>query len=246
MTITTPPLSEPLPVLYSFRRCPYAIRARLALAVTDKQVQLREIKLADKPKALLHASPKGTVPVLVLSNDHILDESRDIMYWALSQLPPEHPWRATPSLEDTLLEHNDGEFKHWLDRYKYADRHPEHGAPYYRSQAATFLASLERRLTEAPWLAGQHCGALDAAIVPFIRQFAAVDQHWFEQTPYPAVKGWLQHWLKSPLFLGVMAKRLPWKPNDEPLIWPTRPGALAQKVYTFADAEHCSGLQTLT
>lgn len=234
MTTQNATALDHVPILYSFRRCPYAIRARLALATTQHPVLLREVKLAEKPQALLHVSPKGTVPVLVTRAGCVLEESLDIMGWALSLLDPTHPWRAGTSLEDPLLERNDDEFKHWLDRYKYADRYPEHSAEYYRSHAEVFLGSLERRLAYAPWLSGEYGGALDAAIMPFVRQFATVDRQWFEQTPYPALQRWLQRWLRSPLFIGVMDKWDPWKTDDQPLLWPPDPVALADEARRFS------------
>ncbi len=241
MTTTGSSTTDSPPILYSFRRCPYAIRARLALAATQQQVQLREVKLANKPQTLLQVSPKGTVPVLVLNDDHILDESRDIMHWAISQLDSTHPWRVGVGLGDPLLERNDKEFKHWLDRYKYADRHPDYDVVYYRTQAEAFLMCLERRLTEAPWLSGQHGGALDAAIVPFVRQFAGVDAAWFEQAPYPLLQSWLRRWLSSALFTGVMDKRVPWKPEDPPLLWPSPVGTLASEARQFSLSKSTSG-----
>lgn len=181
-------------------------------------VELREIELRNKPEAMLLVSPKGTVPVLVLGNGQVIDESLDIMVWALQQHDPEH-WLASA---DPLIEWNDGEFKYYLDRYKYADRYPDFSVIDYRQQAERFLAELERRLVLKAYLCGDHFSITDAAILPFIRQFAAVDSVWFEAAPYPAVQRWLQEFLAGKHFKAVMSQYAPWKPGDPPRLWPLR------------------------
>lgn len=181
-------------------------------------VELREIELRNKPEAMLLVSPKGTVPVLVLGNGQVIDESLDIMVWALQQHDPEH-WLASA---DPLVEWNDGEFKYYLDRYKYADRFPDFSARDYRQQAERFLAELERQLIRHAYLCGDHFSITDAAILPFIRQFAAVDSVWFEAAPYPAVQRWLQEFLAGKHFKAVMSQYAPWKPGDPPRLWPFR------------------------
>ena len=208
------------PVLYSFRRCPYAMRARLAIARAQVRVELREIELRNKPESLLLASPKGTVPVLLLVNSEVIDESQDIMFWALRQHDPEH-WLEKHWLNqaEQLIQWNDGEFKYYLDRYKYADRYPERTGLEYREQGKLFLTELERRLSQHLYLCGNHFSLADAAILPFIRQFAAVDTAWFETSPYPALKQWLNHFQSSPLFERVMTKYLPRKPDDPVLFF---------------------------
>lgn len=210
-----------LPVLYSFRRCPYAIRARMAIAYAGLEVELREVLLRAKPAAMLAASPKATVPVLMLADGRVIDESLDLMHWALDQADPEG-WRRDSTINDTtqLIAANDGPFKHWLDRYKYADRHPERSAEWYRQQAEPLLADLEGRLRQHPWLTGASLGLADIALFPFVRQFAAVDDRWFEQAPYPALRAWLSGLVGAELFLQVMAKHTPWKPGDSPSRWP--------------------------
>ncbi len=207
-----------LPILYSFRRCPYAIRARLALACAGVNVELREVLLRDKPQAMLDASPKGTVPVLVLPDDTVIDESVDIMHWALAQADPEH-WLAPPYVGELTdwLARNDGPFKAALDKYKYADRHPEHSAEWYRDQALEYLAQLDSALSAQPWLHGDKPGFADAALFPFIRQFAMVDADWFTHCPYAAVRRWLNAWLEHPLFLSVMRKFTRWEPGQAPV-----------------------------
>jgi glutathione S-transferase len=166
----------PLPILYTFRRCPYAIRARLSIAVSGVSVEYREIALRNKPQAMLLISPKGTVPVLQLADGRVIDQSLDIMLWALALNDPQQWLQGEKSLPESakaLIDTNDGPFKFWLDRYKYADRHPEQSAEHYRQQAEEFLQSLERLLEVREYLLGEHLSIADMAIFPFIRQFAA-------------------------------------------------------------------------
>jgi glutathione S-transferase len=195
------------PILYSFRRCPYAIRARLALAVSETAVEHREVKLRDKPAEMLAASPKGTVPVLVLPDGAVVDESLDIMRWALARNDPED-WLAGD--DPTLIAANDGAFKHHLDRYKYPDRYPADGVDH-RAAALAILHGLEARLGEHAYLSGARFGLTDAAILPFVRQFAAVDREWFDVQDLARVQGWLEAGLGSALFARVMGVRDVWK-----------------------------------
>lgn len=202
-------MTDALPVLYSFRRCPYAIRARLAIAYAGIPVEIREVSLKNKPDSMLAISPKGTVPVLHLPNGGVIEESIDIMRWALTQNDPDN-WQAVSADAYALIEWNDGDFKFYLDRYKYAERFPEFSKQHYRQQAALFLAELEQRLTSADYLCGKHLSMPDAAIFPFIRQFAAVDDTWFRSSGYPALNRWLAALLNSALFTEVMIKYPPW------------------------------------
>jgi len=198
------------PLLYSYRRCPYAMRARMSLWCAGVQVDLKDISLRDKPAALLAASPKGTVPVLHCADGLVLDESLAIMRWALEQHDPQG-WllQADQPEQLKLVQCNDSDFKHWLDRYKYAERYPEFGAEYYRKQAlACLIVELERRLTATPYLGGQTPCLSDVAIFPFVRQFAAVDAAWFAQDVWPATRAWLEGWVQSALFKTVMDKNL--------------------------------------
>jgi glutathione S-transferase len=188
------------PILYSFRRCPYAIRARMALAVSGTECEVREVKLRDKPAALIAASPKATVPVLVLPDGRVIDESLDIVRWALARNDPED-WLAGD--DSGLIAANDGPFKHHLDRYKYPERHgsdPEE----HRAAGLDLLSALEARLTEHAWLCGDRRSLTDAAIMPFVRQFAAVDRAWFDVQPLAGVQRWLAGQLASALFVAVM------------------------------------------
>lgn len=211
------------PLLYSFRRCPYAMRARLALYASGMLVELREVVLRDKPNELRALSSKATVPVLVAPDGQVIDESIDIMLWALRQSDP-GDWLVSdfqlPDVEQqgvglhqaamSLISENDGQFKHWLDRYKYADRFPKYPASYYREQAEVFIAQLEQRLTRHSYLVCAQLSLADIAIFPFIRQFAHVDKAWFDQALYPRVQGWLAGLLASPRFIDVMAKYPQW------------------------------------
>lgn len=216
-------MSQPAttPVLYSFRRCPYAMRARQAIAQAGIQVVLREVQLRNKPAELLAASAKGTVPVLVLPAGEVIEESLDIMLWALRLNDPDDWLAAWDDAEArALIDYNDGEFKYYLDRYKYADRYPEHDQSHYRLQGEAFLQRLEQRLQQTPYLFGQRFGLLDAAVAPFVRQFAAVDPGWFASAPYPALRRWLDAFTDSALFSSIMHNYQPWQPSDPPTTFP--------------------------
>ena len=183
-------------------------------------MELREIELRNKPEQMLKASPKGTVPVLQLGNSEVIDESLDIMLWALQQNDPGQ-WLATGTQDAReLIEWNDGKFKYDLDRYKYADRYPEYPADYYRQQGELFLAELEARLNQNAFLCGNHFALADAAILPFIRQYAAVDPAWFAQAPYPKLQQWLDDFLVSKLFASVMTKYQSWRPGNPQILFP--------------------------
>ncbi len=205
------------PLLYSFRRCPYAIRARLALRVSGIQVTLREVVLADKPAALRACSAKATVPVLVVNHQHVIDESVAIMVFALKQNDPQE-WLVTDAdlaAEcQRLIAYNDGEFKSHLDHYKYADRFPNQPMEVYRAQGESFLSELEAKLAISPYLLCERPTFADMAIMPFIRQFANVDKEWFEQRPYPHLQAWLMELLRQPLFTSVMDKYKQWQEGD--------------------------------
>jgi glutathione S-transferase len=184
------------------------MRARLALQYAGIRVQIHEVQLRAKPPELLRLSPKGTVPVLLLPSGEVLEQSADIMFWALAQADPQG-WRRAELDGDSLawLALNDGPFKQLLDRYKYPDRHPQATQQQWRAEAETLmLAALEQRLCSRVFLLGASPSWLDLALLPFIRQFAGVDAAWFESAPYPALRGWLQAWLASDLFLAIMAK----------------------------------------
>lgn len=206
------------PILYSFRRCPYAMRARLALAIGGTRYELREVQLARKPAEMLAASPKGTVPVLILGDGTVIDESFSIMRWALSQNDPEG-WlqRDDPDLVAT----GDGPFKDDLDRYKYPDRYGS-VALAHRERGLKFLTMIDGRLAGAGQLCGTEAGIADAAIMPFVRQFAAVDPDWFAAQPITHVKAWLAGHLGSALFQAVMVRVTPWSPGAAAVHMPRR------------------------
>lgn len=206
------------PVLYSFRRCPFAMRARLALVASQTKCVLREVVLARKPPELLAASPKGTVPVLALADGTVIDESLSIMRWALGRNDPEGWLRRD---DGGLIADNDGAFKHDLDRYKYPERH-QSDASAHRQSALEYLRVLDGRLAISKHLCGAERGMADAAIMPFVRQFAAVDQAWFAAQPLPHVHAWLAGHLASALFSIVMERHAPWSPVDPPSFLPLR------------------------
>jgi glutathione S-transferase len=252
-----------LPVLYSFRRCPFAMRARLALATSWQRCELREVVLRDKPAALIAASPKATVPVLVLPDGTVLDQSLDIMRWALARHDPEQWLAQTPDESDrmdALIARCDGEFKRDLDRYKYPNRYvkAEEGAlapteadmaafaEAHRAAGATFLTDLDGLLSDAagpagtnatgagrpsprpgvsgdvpaPGLVGGRWSLADAAILPFVRQFAATDPAWFDAQPWTALHGWLGSFITSPRLSAVMDKYPRWEDGTPGLAFP--------------------------
>ncbi|CAM3477964.1 MAG: glutathione S-transferase [Halomonas sp.] len=208
--------------LYSFRRCPYAMRARLGLLFAEVQVELREIILKNKPAQMLAISPKGTVPVLQLFDGAVIEESREIMVWALEQQDPQGLLDAEVLTQaNALIEQNDNEFKHWLDRYKYADRHLEMTQTEYRQRGEAFLQVLETLLTQKPYLLGDNATIADIGIMPFVRQFAHVDRDVFYSLPYPHLQRWLEHWLEHAFFLQAMAKFQPWQEEDDVVVFPS-------------------------
>lgn len=218
------PSAETLPALYSFRRCPYAMRARLAIAASGAAVELREVVLRDKPEELLSASPKGTVPVLIKTQGEVIDESYDIMWWALDHLEPDNAFRsATEQHADQVNEwvnRNDTEFKPWLDRYKYADRFPEHPMEYYRNQCENWFKTLNERLAETGGYIATNTETLaDLALLPFIRQCAHVDKVWFDQLPYNNLQRLLKDFLSSNRFMSIMSKYPRWQAGDSPTVF---------------------------
>ncbi len=211
-----------LSCLYSFRRCPYAMRARLGLLFAELPVELREITLKNKPAHMLAISPKGTVPVLQIADGVVIEESREIMEWALEQQDPQELMNPkTLHQGNTLIEQNDQEFKHWLDRYKYTDRHLEITQTEYRKKGEAFLQILEELLTKNTYLLGDSVTIADIGIMPFVRQFAHVDRDVFYSLPYPKLQIWLKNWLAHPLFIQAMTKFQPWQDGDEPVIFPS-------------------------
>lgn len=198
------------PLLYTYRRCPYAMRARMALLQAGIEFDAHEIVLRSKPPEMLAASPKGTVPVLVLPGGRVIEESLDIMRWAWEGCDPADGWwREDMPAHQALIALNDGPFKRLLDLYKYPERSENPDPLAHRDQALLcLLHPLEQRLAAAPYLGGETPCAADLAVFPFVRQFRAVDPVWFDAQAIPAVQQWLQGWLQSALFNACM-KKLP-------------------------------------
>ncbi len=178
-------------------------------------VEHREVFLKNRPPALYDISPKGTVPVFQIADGTVIDESIDIMKWALDQ-SDSHWYIADKQIQDTMIHHNDTEFKQWLDKYKYHDRHPEYPREYYRQQCADTLSEYESKLSKATYLMGEKINLVDVAIFPFVRQCANVDRVWFATT-FPHIENWLEKWITSPIFTSIMPKLNAWEVGDEPL-----------------------------
>ena len=199
-------------ILYSYRRCPYAMRARIALKYADIAVEIREIELRNKPVHMLKVSPKATVPVLVLNDGALIDrtvieQSLDIMLWALQQQDKDGWLNADSALTQLLIAENDSSFKQALDKYKYAIRFPEQSALVYRAQGEVFLQKLETLLSQSRFLLGNQISLADISIFPFIRQFSSVDAVWFESAPYPQLKAWLKALIETEIFTSIMQKQ---------------------------------------
>ncbi|MFY0659827.1 MAG: glutathione S-transferase [Shimia sp.] len=204
-----------LPVLYSFRRCPYAMRARLAVAVSGAAVELREILLRDKAPAFLEASPSGTVPCLK-AEGHVIDESLDVMIWALQQNDPEG-WLDMPELGHELIGEADGPFKAALDHTKYHSRYPELDPEESRANAMSFLSKLAQQIGDKPWLFGDTPSLADMAILPFVRQFAFINKPRFDADAGANLSRWLEGFIASERFAAIMPKLPMWREGDEPL-----------------------------
>jgi glutathione S-transferase len=223
---------SPLPILYSFRRCPYAMRVRMALRYAGIRYELREVVLRDKPSALLEISPKATVPVLQLA-DRVLEESLEIVSWALQQHDPDGWLQPDVAIRHELIRMCDEQFKPYLDGYKYAQDDVQRFVRH-RHAGEQFLRNLEKNLEQCRaacavglqgadsskemFLAGDHLSVVDVCVFPFVRQFAHVDKSWFDAAPYPCLQKWLQCRLDSHLFQTVMTKYPQWREGDEILI----------------------------
>lgn len=203
------------PILYSFRRCPYAMRARLAIAHNNKTVQLREIVLRDKAAAFLEASPKGTVPVLVLANGTVIDESYDVMNWAFGA-------DAVEPVAAELVQACDQDFKPWLDRYKYPNKFEDCTREQAIEQAMVYIHVIEQLLENNKYLGGVERGFADLGIAPFVRQFAHVDKDWFLAQPIPNVIRWYSEFVEWNGFKSIMDKHPKWQPDDPVTVFPSR------------------------
>ncbi len=215
-------MAEPgaLPILYSFRRCPFAMRARMAIRSSGQICELREVLLRDKPIEMIDASSKATVPVVVLPDGGILDESLAIMNWALAQADPDDLLSENDA--EQLLSLIDGPFKHHLDRYKYASRYEDIDPKHHRAAAVEILHQIEAQLAGQDWLYGNDPTFADLAILPFVRQFRIADEKWFDtEIAMPNLQAWLTRFLAAEFFQAVMAKHQPWQPGDQPVYFPS-------------------------
>ena len=202
------------PILYSFRRCPYAMRARMSLLESDGEVELREVILRDRPEHMMEISPKGTVPVLFLPDGTVIEESLDIMLWSLDESWLVGDWK-------NLIDVNDGKFKHHLDRYKYNNRYENVlSSEEHREHAVLILKTYDERLSKQAYLCGDSISIADLALSPFVRQFANTDRAWFDQIPLPHLHNWLEGILESNLFQACMVKHKQWQDGDEPISLP--------------------------
>jgi glutathione S-transferase len=213
------------PILYSFRRCPYAMRARLALLSSGIRCEIREIALSQKPESMLAVSPKGTVPVLILK-DQVLEESLDILNWALKQSDPESWSTAGTAMHEdamALVYRCDSEFKHHLDRYKYPNRYDLPDGLSHRQQGSLFLNQLNVRLGQTASLMGPAWCWVDAAIAPFVRQFARTDRAWFDAQAWKPLQNWLTSFEESETYAEVMHKYKVWHQGAKPVSYPATP-----------------------
>lgn len=206
------------PVLYSFRRCPYAMRARLAILSSGIICTHREVLLRDKPAAMLEASPKGTVPVLVLEDGRVIDESLDVMEWVLGRSDPEgwyEDYLESGERAEFLIDRNDAKFKYHLDRYKYETRYDGADGLEHRAEGVKIISDLNERLSRTGYLTGPSFSFVDAAIAPFIRQFRIPDKDWFDAQPWPHLHTWLHDFMESERFAIVMKKYPVWDGADD-------------------------------
>ena len=221
-----------LPVLYSLQHCPYAMRARMGIWLAGQCVMLRAVVTKNKPLEMLAASPKGTVPVLVLNDGSVIDESLDIMLWALQKSDPRnllyaHDSKALPAML-ALITLNDEQFKPQLEKYKFAKRKHEMSEFYYRRQCEVFISQCELTLSRKTYFMGETPSLADYALLPFIRQFARVDRRWYLQSPYPHLRRWLNSHLQTPVFTKVMAKFPLWLETHEAFLYGDRGNTAAK------------------
>ncbi len=218
-----PAQHQSYPILYSLRNCPYAMRARIAIFKAKQTVLLRDLVLSNKPTEMLKASPKGTVPVIVLKNGEVIEESLEVMLWALNETDPEdllhrsNEQMLTEML--TLINDFDSEFKTRLEQYKCAKRYQETNVTECREACEQYIEKLEQRLNQHGFLMSNKESLVDIALLPFIRQFARIERQWYLQSPYPKVRQWLNGYLQSPMFTKVMAKYPLWLDNHEEVLF---------------------------
>ena len=209
-----------LPILYSFRRCPYAMRARMAIHISDQRCELREVLLRDKPPSMLQYSAKGTVPVLILQDGKVIDESLDVIDWALNLNDPDD-WQRSKNKEKTkeLIKINDGEFKYHLDRYKYSKRYDNEDPEFHRKKCLKFIESINNELNNSEYIFDDNISYADIVLLPFIRQFRIADIEWFDSLPYDNLKKWLSSFLNSSLLNSIMKKYDLWKEGDKSIVF---------------------------
>ena len=209
-----------LPILYSFRRCPYAMRARMAIHISDQRCEIREVLLRDKPPSMLQYSAKGTVPVLILQDGKVIDESIDVIDWALNLNDPDD-WQRSKDKEKTkeLIKINDGEFKYHLDRYKYSKRYENEDPEFHRKKCLKFIESINNELNNSKYIFDDNISYADIVLLPFIRQFRIADIEWFDSLPYDNLKKWLSSFLDSSLLNSIMKKYDLWKEGDKSIVF---------------------------
>ena len=209
-----------LPILYSFRRCPYAMRARMAIHASGQKCELREVLLRDKPPSMLEYSPKGTVPVLILQDGYVIDESLDVIDWALNLNDPDK-WQRSKDTKKTkeLIKINDGEFKYHLDRYKYSKRYDNEDPEFHRKKCLKFIESINNELNNSEYIFDDNISYADIVLLPFIRQFRIADIEWFDSLPYDNLKKWLSSFLDSSLLNSIMKKYDLWKEGDKSIVF---------------------------
>ena len=209
-----------LPILYSFRRCPYAMRARMAIHISGQRCELREVLLRDKPPSMLEYSAKGTVPVLILQDGKVIDESLDVIDWALNLNDPDD-WQRSKDKEKTkeLIKINDGEFKYHLDRYKYSKRYDNEDPEFHRKKCLKFIELINNELNNSEYIFDDNISYADIVLLPFIRQFRIADIEWFDSLPYDNLKKWLSSFLNSSLLNSIMKKYDLWKEGDKSIVF---------------------------
>ena len=209
-----------LPILYSFRRCPYAMRARMAIHISGQRCELREVLLRDKPPSMLEYSAKGTVPVLILQDGKVIDESLDVIDWALNLNDPDD-WQRSKDTKKTkeLIKINDGEFKYHLDRYKYSKRYDNEDPEFHRKKCLKFIESINNELNNSKYIFDDNISYADIVLLPFIRQFRIADIEWFDSLPYDNLKKWLSSFLGSSLLNSIMKKYDLWKEGDKSIVF---------------------------
>ena len=209
-----------LPILYSFRRCPYAMRARMAIHISGQKCELREVLLRDKPPSMLEYSAKGTVPVLILQDGNVIDESLDVIDWALNLNDPDD-WQRSKDTKKTkeLIKINDGEFRYHLDRYKYSKRYDNEDPEFHRKKCLKFIELINNELNNSEYIFDDNISYADIVLLPFIRQFRIADIEWFDSLPYDNLKKWLSSFLGSSLLNSIMKKYDLWKEGDKSIVF---------------------------